>query len=184
MTQNEKTDEKISEIDMKDVLSIKESLNSCQSMCVQSSDQELDVPSKNEKSEIFEDDLRRNLQGSKQEIRELFASMMQKLYLQPILNYIDKSSGEIKNLKAVLANFVEDYIDLWFVIDENDFETEKQISELCFNLTDIFTNTKFDYCDLIWNRSRVSQLLSQGFLLIHNKVEDIGPNGTRKPMEI
>lgn len=88
-------------------------------------------------------------------------------FIQPIYNYIRK---EVKSFEKILAVFlhqkVNEIYDLWFIIEEDDFNLEMSISKIIGDLIEIFDPILFDSLSFTKNEIDIENFIMDDYEVI------------------
>ena len=87
----------------------------------------------------------------------------------PVYNYIRKRVSSIEKVRAVFLYTKETLYDLWFIIEENDFNLKHTISEIFCDIVEIFDSILFDIMIQVIDNIDFEKLKNESYKIIYMK---------------
>ncbi len=112
---------------------------------------------------------------TKNELRETiidsFLTVFRQLInnINPIHNYIRRRVEPLESIKAVFLHEKSEVYDLWFIIEEDDFNLELNISQIIGELFEIFDTILFDSLSFTINEVNLDELKKESYGIIYLK---------------
>ncbi len=87
----------------------------------------------------------------------------------PIYNSIRNKVSSFEKIKAVFLHSKEDLYDLWFIIEENDFDLKHKISEIFCEIVESYDSLVFDIMVLTIDNIDLDKLKEESYKTIYIK---------------
>lgn len=91
--------------------------------------------------------------------------------INPVHNYIRSQVKSLENIKAVFLHEKSEVYDLWFIIEEDDFDLELNISEIIGELFERFDTLLFDSLSFTIDEVNLDDLKKESYDIIYIKEE-------------